>query len=118
MSGHRLSCGRLAGPAGCLLLVVGSWLTTPAKSQPPKPTFTPRVRTVDLRVGEERRVQLCDGSYAHVKLLKVSDVRDPVRHAVRASRVTVEVNGRRTDLVAAAYRRPFECGARSPWVIR
>ena len=38
--------------------------TLPA--QPPEPTRTPLVRTVDLNVGEQQEVVLCDGSKATV----------------------------------------------------
>jgi len=87
--------------------LVAFWLiATPLVAQPPEPTRTPLVRTLDLNVGEKVDVTLCDGSKAAVKLLDVTETRDALCEAIRLAVVTVEVNGRRTELVAATYRLP------------
>jgi hypothetical protein len=67
---------------------------------PPLPTRTPRVRVVDLDVGESRAVELCDGTMARVKLLSVDEVRDSIRAAVRRAQVKVEINGLPVELTS------------------
>ena len=89
-----------------LLLLGFALLAPPVSAQPPKPTRTPLVRSVDLNVGESARVELCDGSQTTVKLLDLQETRDTVRDAVRRAVVTVEVGGERTELVAATYHLP------------
>jgi murein DD-endopeptidase MepM/ murein hydrolase activator NlpD len=88
------------------LPIVFITLNSQGMAQPASPTRTPRVRVVDLNQGETRTVALCDGSKAQLKLVELDEIRDPVRMAVRQSRVTVEVNGRRVTLVSATYHRP------------
>jgi hypothetical protein len=73
---------------------------------PPSPTRTPRVRVVDLDVGESGEVELCDGSKARVKLLAVEETRDPIRSAVRKAQAKVEVNGLVVELTSATYHLP------------
>ncbi len=97
MSLLRLAAGSIT--ATCLII---STLT----AQPPEPTRTPLVRTVDLDVGEQNDVELCDGSKATVKLIDLKEHRDSVRGAVRRAVATVEVNDERTELVAATYHLP------------
>lgn len=70
----------------------------------------PIVRTVELKVGEERSVELSDGSTARVKLVGLDQTCDDVRGAVRRAEVTVEVNGQRATLVAATYHLPQTVG--------
>jgi murein DD-endopeptidase MepM/ murein hydrolase activator NlpD len=90
-----------------LLCVLTSALVVPLSAAgPPEPTRTPLVRTVDLNVGETQEVMMCNDSRATVKLLDLEEVRDTVRGAVRKAVVTVEVNGERTELVAASYHLP------------
>lgn len=76
------------------------------QAQPPKPTRTPLLRLVDLKIGESQTVELCDGSKATVKLLDFREQRDPLRGAVRKAQVTVEVNGERVTLTSATYHLP------------
>ena len=73
---------------------------------PPSPTRSPRVRVVDLDVGESAEVELCDGSKARVKLLAVEETRDPIRSAVRKAQAKVEVNGQAVELTSATYHLP------------
>ena len=67
---------------------------------------SPRVRVVDLTVGESRTVELCDGNQAAIKLLGLTESRDKLRDAVRRAKVTVEVNGETVTLVSATYNLP------------
>lgn len=76
----------------------------------PQPTIDPLLRTVDLNVGQQAEVKLCDGSTATVKLVALDERRDTIRGAVREARATVEVNGERATLVAAYYRLPVTVG--------
>lgn len=65
---------------------------------------------VDLNVGQQATVRLADGRSAAVKLLKLEEDRDRLRHAVRQARVTVEVNGRQVVLGSATYHLPITVG--------
>lgn len=105
-------CGA-AMPGKATHLRVLAWLMVAAflcpgtlLAGPPAPTRTPLVRTVDLDIGEQAAVELCDGATATVKLLALCETRDDVCHAVRRAEVTVEVNGQPTTLVAATYNLP------------
>lgn len=73
-------------------------------------TEEPLRRVVDLDIGERAMVGLADGSTATVRLLSVESVVDGIRHAVRRSDVTVEVNGERATLTSANYRLPVAVG--------
>ena len=66
--------------------------------------------TVDLDVGQSARVELPDGRSAAVKLLRLTEIRDDVRQAVREARVTVEINGKQSTLTSANYRLPILVG--------
>jgi murein DD-endopeptidase MepM/ murein hydrolase activator NlpD len=96
--------------AGLMLWAVGLRPTDAGPQQPGAPR-SPRVRVVDLRVGETQQVKLCDGKTASVKLLDLKETRDSVRSAVRRAEVTVEVNGRKGKLVSATYHLPTTLGA-------
>jgi murein DD-endopeptidase MepM/ murein hydrolase activator NlpD len=89
----------LAAP--CLLL-----LAMPLSAQPPQPTLTPLLRTLDLNLGQTQQVELADGKKVAVKLLDLREQRDELRGAVRRAEVTVEVDGRQVALVAGNYRLP------------
>src|SRR5437867_12741855 len=88
--------------AGLLMLTWG----LPSWAEPPAPTLTPPVRTIDLDVGEAQEVRLADGRKATVKLLDLRETRDELRHAVRRAEVRVAVNGQELSLVSANYRLP------------
>ena len=70
----------------------------------------PLFRTVDLRVGQERQVELADGSQVRVRLIAVDETADSIRQAVRRAAVRVEVNGEEATLVSANYRLPRSVG--------
>ena len=78
-----------------------------------KPTIEPLVRAVDLNVGQEQTVELCDGTKATVKLLDLEEHRDALRNAVRKADVTVEVNGEKAVLTSATYHLPRRCRRRA-----
>ncbi len=63
-------------------LLAGSCLDA-AAAGPPAPAREPRVRVLDLELGEAARVALCDGSTAQVRLVALDESRDTVRDAVR-----------------------------------
>ena len=75
------------------------------------PAIDPLVRTVDLNVGAQTKVELSDGTSASVKLLGVKEKRDSVRGALRRVTVEVEVNGHRAELVSATYHLPTTVGS-------
>src|SRR5262245_53051552 len=77
---------------------------------PPQPTRTPLLRAVDLDIGESQWVELSDGTSVQIKLLALDERRDPIRDAVRAARVKVEVNNEVVELTAAMYRLPTAVG--------
>jgi hypothetical protein len=69
---------------------------------------TPLVRSLDLNIGEESRVELSDGTEAVVTLLDVEEIRDPIRQAVRKALVTIEINGDRLQLESGLYNLPMK----------
>lgn len=81
----------------------------PGKNSEP-PLLSPLVRSVDLDVGQSRKVTLSDGTAATIKLLTVKENRDPVRNALRGAQVTVEVNGVRGIIPCATYHLPTVLG--------
>jgi murein DD-endopeptidase MepM/ murein hydrolase activator NlpD len=81
-------------------------LSIPLSARPPEPTLTPRVRAVDLNLGEATEVELANGHKIAVKLLDLRETRDELRNAVRRAEVTVEVAGQKVSLVSANYRLP------------
>jgi len=81
-----------------------------AAAESDKPAIDPLFRVVDLRVGQEATVELCDGTKANVKLLDLDEKRDSLRNAVRQGIVTVEVNGRKVTLTSATYHLPVTVG--------
>jgi murein DD-endopeptidase MepM/ murein hydrolase activator NlpD len=89
------------------LILAGVGLSVRAEEQP---TIEPLFRTVDLNVGQQCEVELCDGTKTTVKLVDLQEKRDALRNAVREARVTVEVDGRPVSLVAAYYRLPVTVG--------
>ncbi len=96
------------------LLVVG--LIGPAQAQDspekaPNNKLIPLFTTLDLELGESRTVTLSNGKQVQLKLLKLKEDRDPIRSAVRAAHVTLEIDGKHVELVAATYHRPVTVGA-------
>jgi len=81
-------------------------LSNSLSSPPPQPTRTPRVRAIDLNLGESQEVELADGNKVVVKLLDLREERDELRSAVRRAEVTVLVAGHKVSLVSANYRLP------------
>jgi len=73
----------------------------PIKSEP---------AAVDLKLGEQATVKMCDGKSATVKLLDVQEKRDSLRRVMRGALVTVEVNGEKTTLNCATYHLPVTAG--------
>jgi murein DD-endopeptidase MepM/ murein hydrolase activator NlpD len=91
-----------------VLALLGAALPLPA--QPPAPTLTPVVRTIDLNIGETQTVELANGKKVVVKLLALRETRDDFRNAVRRAEATVAVAGEKVALVSANYRLPVTVG--------
>ena len=72
--------------------------------------LTPLLRTVDIDLGENAKVELHDGSVAQVELLSVDPVTDPVMDAVRSVNVTVRVNGEEKTIRSGNYNLPVNAG--------
>jgi len=90
-------------------VVLGSG-PAPQRHADGQPAITPLVRAVDLDIGQQARVTLCDGKTVTVKLLGIREQRDSLRKALRRARVTVEVDGRKLTLSAATYHLPVTVG--------
>ena len=71
---------------------------------------SPLFRVVDLNRGETAQVQLADGKRVNVKLMDVSEVRDPVRSAIRLAQVTLEIDGGKLTMDSGNYRLPVKFG--------
>ncbi|MCB1061932.1 MAG: PKD domain-containing protein [Verrucomicrobiae bacterium] len=97
-------------PPALLVSLLTFGATILADAAPPEPTRQPLVRVVDLDPGESADVELADGSKATVKLIELKETRDPIRDAVRAARVTVEVNGETTTIDSGNYHLPVTVG--------
>jgi len=67
-------------------------------------------RSVDLDIGQSRKITLVDGTTATVRLVGIKEKRDPVRDALRGAEVTIEVNAARGVLGCATYHLPVELG--------
>jgi murein DD-endopeptidase MepM/ murein hydrolase activator NlpD len=65
---------------------------------------------VDLKIGEQATVKMCNGRTTKVKLLGVEEKRDSLRKAVRGAAVKVEINGQPLTLDCATYHLPVNAG--------
>ncbi len=74
---------------------------TPIRSEP---------AAVDINVGEQKTVTLCNGGSATVKLLRFEEKRDSLRRALRGARVTIELNGKPLTLECSTYHLPVTVG--------
>ena len=70
----------------------------------------PLVTVVDLDVKEEQSVTLSDGSRAKVKLIKLKEIRDPIRQAVRTAEVSLLIDGQPVTLQSGMYNLPRTIG--------
>ncbi len=76
----------------------------------PSVLAVPLPRAVDLNLGETQEVELSSGAQVRVKLLALDEQRDPLRDAVRAACVQVEINGVAGTLKSANYQLPVTVG--------
>jgi murein DD-endopeptidase MepM/ murein hydrolase activator NlpD len=94
-----------------LFVILTLFLAAGARADgPPSPTRTPRVRVVDLDVGESFEVEMYDGSKARGKLLAVEELRDSIRSGVRKAKARIEVNAQVAELASATYHLPMSVG--------
>lgn len=93
-----------------LLVALAGAVSIAWSADPLASPLTPLVRVVDLNVGDSQDVELCDGKRVTVRLLALDEARDPLREAVRAARVKVEVAGRTVELVSGNYNLPQTVG--------
>lgn len=91
-------------------LFLTGWFALQTLAAPAPKDSSPLFRVVDLNRGEVAQVQLTTGKKAKLKLLDVSETRDPIRSAVRLARVTLEVDGRKVTLDSGNYRLPVKLG--------
>jgi murein DD-endopeptidase MepM/ murein hydrolase activator NlpD len=75
-------------------------------AEPPAPTLIPAVKTVDLKVGDSREVEV-GGKKVSVKLLALREKRDVIRKAVRRAEVDVQVADQKVTLVSGNYNLPL-----------
>ena len=71
-------------------------------------TLKPIRTVIDLNLGEEKKIELSDGSQAAVELLDVSCLRDKFLQAVRSATVRVRVNGETVILNSGNYNLPVK----------
>jgi len=81
-----------------------------ATAEPVAPIRRVNLETLDLDAGETRDLTLADKTKCRVKLISVSETRDPMRSAVREALVRLEVNGRSLTLTSATYHLPVKFG--------
>jgi murein DD-endopeptidase MepM/ murein hydrolase activator NlpD len=94
----------------CLIVMAIGRALADEKPEPAGSLRTPRVRVVDLNLGESQRVALTSGKEVTVKLLKLIEARDSVRSAVRHAEVAVEFDGQAMRLASAMYHLPVTIG--------
>jgi murein DD-endopeptidase MepM/ murein hydrolase activator NlpD len=87
-----------------------AWLASVGAAQPPLPARAPIVRTIDLKIGEARALDLADGTKVNVKLLDVIETKDELREAIREAKVRVAVNGQELTLFSGNYHLPQKAG--------
>jgi len=80
-------------------------------AEPPLPIIKPRVRIVDLNLGDSLEVELADGKRVMVKVLQLKETRDLLRDAVRMGQVQVDVDGKTAWLTSAHYELPQTVGS-------
>lgn len=97
-------------PVRALLALVFTGSSLNLGAAPAAPTRTPIVRAVDLDVGETQEVRLADGATVRVRLLDLQETRDTINQAVRAARVSVEIDGRPATLASGNYHLPVTVG--------
>ena len=90
-----------------IVAIVAPWASQFVVAASP---YEPRHRTVDLKIGELAELELVDNSKVKVKLVDVEEIRDHVRKAIRDARVSIEINGEATTIVAGNYRLPTIVG--------
>jgi len=105
-AGQASMWGSLPGPFADTVerRVVGKALELARRPIESQPT------AVDLKLGQQATVRLPNGRSATVKLLKIEEQRDSLRHALRLARVTAEVNGQPVTVGAATYHLPVTVG--------
>ena len=69
-------------------------------------SITPLRTSVDLNIGETRKVTLCDGNSVIVALQAVEEIRDIFRDAVRHASVSITVDGYGIIISSANYNLP------------
>ena len=89
----------------CLVVLLGLSLDAPGAG-PPAPSRMPRLRAVDLDVGESSTVELSDGTTARVKVVALDEERDSIRSAIRRAQVKLEINGQPIELTSGTYHLP------------
>jgi murein DD-endopeptidase MepM/ murein hydrolase activator NlpD len=72
--------------------------------------LSPLLRTLDIDIGEKRKVELHDGSIAQVELLAIDAIKDPVMDAVREVNITVRINGEKKKIKSGNYHLPVTIG--------
>jgi murein DD-endopeptidase MepM/ murein hydrolase activator NlpD len=70
----------------------------------------PLLRTVDMNVGDQSDVTLCNGKTVRVELKALTEQRDLIRAAVRKAVVTITVDGQEVEIPSATYHLPVTAG--------
>ena len=66
-----------------------------------------KIRIVaEMNIGESQIIKLNSGATVNLKLLDITEIRDSIRNAVRASHVKVSVDGEEITLVSGNYKLP------------
>ncbi len=93
-------------PILCCLGADSLWAAEPGLQELSAAPQQPLVRVVDLSLGETTQLELCNGQRVEVQLLNLRETRDPIRQAVRCSKVTVKVDGEEITLESGMYNLP------------
>lgn len=99
---------RSTGILGASVVFIFSFVTF-AAAQENKP-LEPLLRTVDINIGDKKKVELHDGSIAEVQLLAVQSITDPVVDAVREVKITLRIDGEKKIIKSGNYHLPVTVG--------
>ncbi len=64
----------------------------------------------ELNIGESKDIKLSNGEMVRLKLIKVDEIRDNLRNAVRAAQLKISVDGQEATISAGNYNLPKTIG--------
>lgn len=101
---------RARGAKGALFCARIRWGRPNLTVRFPYPSQHALFSLADINVNEPAEIILPDGAPATVEILELTEIRDPIRDAVRRADVRVKINGEETLITSGLYNRPVSVG--------